>query len=381
MKVFGAPRRYVQGKGALDHLGPELARLTDSAALVIDPFIDDLFGDHLQASCRAAGVNLVRLRFGGESSPSEIDRLRAALGDTPPPLVAAAGGGKCIDAGKALANRIGAKVATIPTIASTDAPTSHNYVLYDDDHRLLAVEKLPANPDLVLVDTQVIAEAPRQLFLAGIGDAVVKLFEVERCVAAKGRNVFGADPAFSALILARGCYDVLRRHAPAALAAVDRKEADDALDLVVEATVLMSGLSFESGGLSIAHSMTRGLSAVPKYARALHGLEVAYGVLVQLVLEGRDANFFADLLGFYNATGLPTSLTALAGAAPTPEEADTIARLTLSAPHARHFPRVLEEAEVVRAILAIEAGRFADALVEDAMQGSKSPSTAPALAV
>ncbi|MFS8036383.1 glycerol dehydrogenase [Xanthobacter sp. AM11] len=356
MKVFGAPRRYVQGQGALDLLGTELARLAGDAVLVVDPVIDDLYGAGMDASCAAAGVRLRRLRFGGETSPAEIDRLAAACADAPVPLVAAAGGGKCIDAGKALANRLKAKVATIPTIASTDAPTSHNYVLYDDAHRLLAVEKLPANPDLVLVDTQVIAQAPRQLFLAGIGDAVVKVFEVERCVAAKGRNVFGADPAYCALVLARGCYDILRSHAAAALAAVDRRQADDALDLVVEATVLMSGLSFESGGLSIAHSMTRGISAVPRYARLLHGLEVAYGVLVQLVLEERDPAFLADLAGFYDSIGLPTSLAALAGASPDAEEARLIAELTLAAPHARHFPRPLDAAEVVRAIFAVERG-------------------------
>ncbi|MFG1413868.1 glycerol dehydrogenase [Xanthobacter sp. VTT E-85241] len=355
MKVFGAPRRYIQGAGALDHLGTELARITQDAVLVIDPFIEAAHGARIAQVCAAAGVDLRRIPFGGESSPGEVDRLVAECGARVPGLVAAAGGGKCIDAGKALAGRLGAKVATIPTIASTDAPTSHNYVLYDDHHRLLAVEKLPANPDLVLVDTQVIAQAPRHLFLAGIGDAVVKLFEVEQCVRAKGKNIYGGAPVESALILARGCYDILRAHAEDALAAVDRKSADDALDLVVEATVLMSGLAFESGGLSISHSMTRGLSVVPKYANALHGFQVAYGGLVQLLLEGREDAFMDDIIAFYGRIGLPVSLVALSGAGPTHEEVETIARLTLTAPHARHFPRVLEETEIVAAIAALEA--------------------------
>lgn len=355
MKVFGAPRRYIQGAGALDVLGAELARLADDVVFVIDPVVDDAHGARIAASCAEAGVRLRRLRFGGEASPAEVARLEAALGGEVPALVAGAGGGKCIDVGKALANRLKTKVATIPTIASTDAPTSHNYVMYDEQHRMLAVEKLPANPDLVVVDTQVIATAPRHLFLAGIGDAVVKLFEVECCVNANGRNIFGAEPVYSALVLARGCYEVLRAHAEAALAAVGRREVDPALEKVVEATVLMSGLSFESGGLSIAHSMTRGLSAVPGYAHALHGFQVAYGLLVQLALEGRDVAFMGDILAFYDRIGLPTSLTALAGAAPTAEEARTIARLTLSAPHARHFPRLLEEDEVVAAIESLES--------------------------
>jgi glycerol dehydrogenase len=53
----------------------------------------------------------------------------------------------------------------------------------------------------------------------------------------------------------------------------------------------MSGLGFESGGLSIAHAMTRGLSKVPGSREAMHGQQVAYGLLLQLMLEGSGPAF------------------------------------------------------------------------------------------
>ena len=225
--------------------------------------------------------------------------------------MAAAGGGKCIDVGKALGGRLGARIATIPTAASNDAPTSHVYVLYDANHRLLRVEKLSRNPDLVLVDVDVIAQAPAHLLVAGIGDALVKKYEVEQCAGTGGRNVFGSAPSQAALALARGCYDILRADAADALAAVRERKANAALERIVEACVLMSGLSFESGGLCIAHAMTRGLSAVPPLAHALHGYQVAYGLTVQLVLERRDAAFLDDHAAFCTETGLPLSLARL----------------------------------------------------------------------
>jgi len=357
VQLFGAPRRYLQGPGILRAIGSELIRLGDNAVILIDPGLSESVGAIIRDSCHDAGVAVRLFPFGGECSVSEIDRLVERCAGSAPRIVAAAGGGKCLDSGKALAHRFGAHVVTIPTAASTDAPTSHNYVLYDSEHRLASVEKLPANPDLVLVDTAIIARAPIHLFIAGMGDAIVKPFEVERCMAAGGKTIFGAGSCETARILAHGCYQTILRDGDAALVAIRRGEPDAALERVVEATVLMSGLSFESGGLSIAHSMTRGLSAIPAYAHALHGRQVAYALLVQLLLEG-DSVTLEELRAVYRRFGLPLRLADLSEAAvdhvPTTDELRLVAELSLAAPHASHFPRRIAVAEMVEAITALE---------------------------
>ncbi|QQP91343.1 glycerol dehydrogenase [Skermanella sp. TT6] len=350
MIIFGSPGRYIQGPGTLDRIGEEVGRLGKSAVLVADAVVDGLVGGRVAAGCDAAGVTLRKLAFGGEITPGEIDRLHGALGGERPEVVIAAGGGKCIDAGKGLAARLGAEVASLPTVASNDAPTSHVYVLYDEDHRLLRVDRLPRNPALVLVDTAVIVRAPRILFLAGIGDALVKSFEAAQCALSGGRNIFGSRPPQVGLVLADACYRCLRDHAAPALAAVDRGEPDEAVERVVEATVLWSGLAFENGGLSIVHSMTRGLSAVPALAGSLHGLQVAYALLVQCLLEERDPAFMDDLLAFYRGTGLPCGLADLGLEAPSDADYALIAELTLQAPHARNFDRDTAPGDLVRAM-------------------------------
>jgi glycerol dehydrogenase len=354
MIVFGSPGRYVQGRGVLDQVGGELARLGTSAVLVVDPAVRSFVGTAIEKSCAAASLPLRVIEFGGESSNEEIERLAREVGDARPGVVAAAGGGKCIDVGKGLGGRLGARIATIPTAASNDAPTSHVYVLYDSSHRLLSVEKLARNPDLVVVDVDVIARAPEHLLVAGIGDALVKKYEVEQCVAMHGRNVFGSSPSMAALALARGCYDILRADTTAALAAVRAKTANDALERIVEACVLMSGLSFESGGLCIAHAMTRGLSAVQPVANALHGYQVAYGVTVQLVLERRSDAFLDDHAAFCREAGLPLSLARMGLPNPTAEQLGTIADLTLAVPHLKNFERPVTRAEFVGAMERLE---------------------------
>ncbi|MDZ4360013.1 MAG: iron-containing alcohol dehydrogenase, partial [Variovorax sp.] len=140
LRVFGAPLRYIQGPGALDSVGAQAALTGRVALLVADRVVLQLVEDKVRASCEAAGVRLEVALFSGEVTPPEIDRLCAQVRALAPTAVIAAGGGKGIDIGKAVAHALGAEVVSVPTVASNDAPTSKIYVVYDDSHRLLAVE-------------------------------------------------------------------------------------------------------------------------------------------------------------------------------------------------------------------------------------------------
>lgn len=354
LRVFGGPGRYVQGEGAIDAMGPWLAEVGAVAVLLADRAVLDLVAGRVEAACRGAGVRCHAVEFTGEITPEEIARLTQRIQPLAPDFIIGAGGGRGVDAGKAVAHQLSVRVVTLPTAASNDAPTSKIYVLYDSNHRLLRVEHLPASPDLVVVDTGVIVQAPERLFVAGLGDAIVKKFEVTQCLAAGGSNIFGARGCQAARALAELCYDTLRDSAVSALGDVRQRRVSEAVERVVEATVLLSGLAFESGGLSISHAMTRGLTATRGTRDALHGFQVGYALFVQLVLEGRDDAFLDDMTRFYRAVGLPLSLADIGLSDPTDAELGAIAAGTLTAPHARHFPRVLTDADLVAAMGVVE---------------------------
>lgn len=355
LRVFGAPGRYLQGAGAVDRMGEFLARIGRRAVLVSDRVVLDLVADRVVGACRDAGVACETVTFSGEITPDEVDRLSALVAPMDVQFVIGAGGGRGIDVGKAVAHRLGLRVVTLPTAASNDAPTSQIYVLYDHAHRLLRVESLPASPDVVVVDTDWIVSAPPALFSAGIGDAIVKKFEVAQCVASGGRNIFGGQALRAAVALSELCYDTLRQSAEPALAAVRERRVTDDVERVVEATVLHSGLGFESGGLSISHAMTRGLSAVRGARDALHGFQVAYALFVQFTLERRAPAFVDDLRAFHRRVGLPTTLASLGMPEVTDAEITAIAEGTMTAPHARHFERPLAAADIAQAIRSVEA--------------------------
>lgn len=349
LRILGAPSRYVQGPGALDALPEALAALAPGRAFaVVDAEVLRRHGERLRALLPEVAIE----PFGGEITLSEIARLTALAGR--PDVVLGMGGGKTIDAAKGVAHAVGSRLAVVPTAASNDAPTSRLIVIYDQAHRIAEVRRLERNPDLVLVDTEVIAAAPRRLLAAGIGDAFSKLYEATACAKAGGANFFGGRPPASALALAEACYATLRRDARAALAAADRGVPDEALENVVEAAILMSGLAFESGGLSLAHALTRGLTAHPRTATALHGEMVAYGTIVQVLAEQRPEDEVRDVVQFCSDCSLPTTLAALGLTDPTEADLRAIAGPTLGAPYLRHLPRPLGETDLVALLRAAD---------------------------
>ena len=164
------------------------------------------------------------------------------------------------------------------------------------------------NPDLVLVDTEVIAQAPPRLLVAGMGNALATWFEARTCVAGHVKNMRGGGSTNSAAALAELCYRTLLEDGEAALRAVETKVVTPALERLVEANTLLSGLGFESSGLAAAHAVHNGLTVAPGTHHYLHGEKVAFGLLVQLVLEGSSRTTVEQVLGFSTEVGLPITL-------------------------------------------------------------------------
>lgn len=298
LRAFGAPRRYIQGPGVLERLPALAAEFGRAPFVLIDAGVD-----------RAEGTNLRTLLLGAAFAPFQGEITHAAIGDAVAAAQAVAadcivviGGGKAIDTAKGIARALRCPILVVPSIASNDAPTSRLIVIYDTAHRIVEVQRMDWNPDVVLVDTALIARAPRRFLAAGIGDALSKLFEATACAAAGGHNAFDTRPPIAALALARACYETIRRDGEAALAAVDRGTPDAALENVVEA-------------------------AVP------HGDIVAFGTLVQMAHERYDEAEIADVAAFCKRCGLPVTLRAVG--LPAPEERDfaLIVEPTLAAPH------------------------------------------------
>ena len=350
MRIFASTPLYIQGPGAVSRVGELAARLGRAHGIVIDALVRPLVEDAILAGFDA----LPRVQpFAGEVTDGNIGALSAQLAGCD--VIVGVGGGKALDAGKAVARGLGAPFISVPTIASNDGPASRGIAIYDDAHRLVRVDQMPTNPAAVIVDTAVIVQAPTRFLRAGIGDAIAKKFEAEACRRAGGLNKHGTIATHSALAIADAGYRLLRTHAPAAVAAADRGEITEPLEATIEACVLLSALAFENGGLSIAHSVTRGLMRLPVADQRLHGEHVAYGVLVQLAVERQPDAALTDLARFLAVVSLPNCLAGLGVDRITDAMIADMATAIMASPHIRLIDRVLTGADIAAAIHRVEA--------------------------
>ena len=357
LRMMIAPGRYVQGAGAVRELGKYLALLGGRRALVVaDPVGACVVGDDVRTSLSGAGVEFRIEDFRGECCEREIARMRDAGRAFGMDIVVGLGGGKAIDVAKAVAHHEGRPLAVLPTIAATDAPCSALSVIYTPEGIFESFLVLSRNPDLVLVDTAVIAKAPVRLFVSGMGDALSTWLEADTSFRTGSAGMQGTASTLAAQALARLCYDTILENGRPAKLAVERGVATEAVERVVEANTLLSGIGFESGGLAAAHSFHDGVTALEETHRFYHGEKVAFGVIVQLVLENRPAALVDEILRFCIDVGLPVTLADIGVTDATEEKIRRVAEVTAGPEetiHSEPFPVTPDI--VYSAILAADA--------------------------
>ena len=311
LSVFCSPNRYTQGKNATASLGREMSTLglQGPALVVAGRSAQRLLKATWEQTFKEAGIVHRVHSFGGECSLAEIEQVKETARQEKAQVIIGAGGGKVLDTACAAAAGLNLPVVNCPTVASSDAPCSALSVIYTEEGVFQEYRFYRKNPDLVLVDTQVIAQGPPRLLVAGMGDALATWFEAKTCVAGHVRNMRGGASTRSALALAELCYRTLLEDGVEALQAVQTQVVTPALERLVEANTLLSGLGFESSGLAAAHALHNGLTAAPGTHDFLHGEKVAFGLLVQLVLEGQPRPVVETVLLFASQVGLPITLT------------------------------------------------------------------------
>ena len=272
--------------------------------------------DLLEKSFENTGMELVFEEFQGECCETEIKRLGSRFQENKCDLVVGVGGGKIHDSAKAAAYYQGAPVVIIPTIASTDAPCSALSVIYSETGVFERYLFLNSNPDLVLVDTDIIAAAPSRLLVSGMGDALATYFEARAVAASGALSCAGGKPTKGALALAKLCYETLLEDGVKAKLAVEAGACTQAVENIIEANTYLSGIGFESGGLAGAHAIHNGLTVIKDCHHLYHGEKVAFGTLTQLVLENAGQKLLEEVIGFCMDVGLPTTFAELGMARP-----------------------------------------------------------------
>lgn len=350
-KAFICPTKYVQGEDEILNLGYFVKTFGTSALLIAHPDDVNRVKEKLAATEKKYGITLVGSGFMGECSREEISRLKKVAAEHQCDCTIGLGGGKALDTAKCVAE--GNALIIVPTIAATDAPTSHSAVLYTPEGAFDDYAYFKQSPSVILIDTTVIAGAPVRFLVSGMGDALSTYFEARATAASYSKVNAGlpcgareglAGPARgtnAAFALAKLCYENLLADGVKAKMACECKQVTPALENIIETNILLSGLGFESGGLAGAHAIHDGLTILEGTHHYFHGEKVAFGTLVQLVLENADMLELEEVLDFCLAIGLPVCLKDIGVDAITPEELLEVAKkacIPEESIHAMPFP-------------------------------------------
>ncbi|NKB99138.1 MAG: iron-containing alcohol dehydrogenase [Pseudomonadales bacterium] len=313
-RIMIAPPKYIQGEGVLDQIHHYLSLLgcRRFGVLASSRGHNAEAGRVIESIAKSGGESVLAV-FEGECSVAEVEKHSRALLDASIDCLIAVGGGKSVDAGKCVAYRVGVPVVIVPTLASNDAPCSALSVMYSDEGVMNGVEFFPENPVFVVVDTSVVAAASARYLVSGMGDAMATWYEARVCAAnPKARTVLGTRPTLAAGALGELCAKILYEHGEQASLDVTSGTVSGALEDVVEANTLLSGVGFESGGLAGAHGYAQGFTNVGQVeANFLHGEMVAMGVVAQLMMEG-DVTEARRVAEFFARVGLPITLEQMA---------------------------------------------------------------------
>ncbi len=227
--------------------------------------------------------------YGKECTRKRVEELYECYKNSAVDFVVGVGGGKALDTSKCLADMLGIKIVTVPTIASTCAASSALAVMYTQDHAFDGFWYFKAPASHTLIDTTIIGQAPIEYFRAGIGDTLAKYYEVE--FSARGREKTFQDEM--GLSISRMCNEPLIDSGAGALLDCKSGKLTERFEVVALIILVSTGMvsmliNHDFNG-AVAHALFYGLTELDGFEEKFrHGDVIGYTTAVQLMLDGRE---------------------------------------------------------------------------------------------
>ena len=249
--------------------------------------------------------NFHLVHYGNECCHSIVNSTLDNLNDNTYDLILGIGGGKSIDASKVMMDKLNIPLFTIPTIASTCAAVSYISVMYEENHVFQELYFLKRPPHKTFINLETLIAAPKKYLWAGIGDTLAKYYEMN--LKARGKRLnFNTTMGEK---LSHLCKETMLNYGKHALSTsivdVDFKEVAGVI--LVTTGIVSNLIDFKYNG-ALAHAIFDALTKIKRVEEEhLHGELVAFGILIQLQLEGNHEEL-NNLLNFYKEINLPTTL-------------------------------------------------------------------------
>lgn len=309
----------------------------------------------LDAALAGSNLEIVdAVLYGRDCTHETITKLADHAKNLHVDMIFGMGGGKALDTAKGAACEAGLPVFTFPTIAATCAATTALSVVYHEDSSFDEFYFYDRPAVHSFIDLSVIAKAPAIYLQAGMGDTIGKYFECH--FAARGDQL--AHPSALGRAISSMCYFPLRECGVQALRDCKEGLCTEALREAVLANIVSTGLVslmvLDQYNCAVAHSVYYGLVCIPGFEEEnLHGNVVAYGVLVQLAVDGQ-IDEAKDLKQFLQDMEIRTTLKEM-GVELKREDMGAVLKEIVTGPDMEHIPYPIDEDMIFRGMEIVES--------------------------
>lgn len=301
---FIAPELCLRGSGVLAQAGETTRRHGQSVLLVHGEYGFDTVAEQLRSSFRAAGLSVREVQHSGPCTADAIRAHAAAGSSHAAEVVIGCGGGRVIDSAKGVAGMLQVPCITVPTSPATCSAVTPAVVYYDQ-HSTYIRSSVSRTPVAVLIDPGVLAAAPDRLLVAGVIDALAKCLEVRFALRLK-------EPDATTLAALALCdrLELLLSETETVLAGAAATRREALAETALLWPGLIGGLAGEAAKLAAAHAIHNALTLLPGSRASLHGELVSFGILVQLLLEGRPVTAVTETARWFKRLNCPADLAA-----------------------------------------------------------------------
>jgi glycerol dehydrogenase len=310
MLEIKTPKLYVNKPGALRECGALVSNTAGRVFITGGPRALATAGAALTGSLKFAGVAYELMEYGGYPTWEISEAAARNAAKFGAGALVAVGGGKIHDLTKAAGEISGLPVVSVPTIAATCAAWAALSVIYDGEGAYQRAIFLKDSPVAVILDTELLANAPTRYLNAGIADSLAKWYEFESRFDSGGLflklQIKTADMA-RALLENEG----LRIAGEIEGGSADMRTFGEILDAIIAlAGICGSYVTGEPRG-GFAHPFYDQLTKLPETRDKLHGEKVSFGLVVQAVLENRPEDSINSFISTFSALRQPLTLESL----------------------------------------------------------------------
>ncbi len=301
MITIKTPKVYINEVGSISRSGEYISKIGKNPLIIAGEKAKKAVGDEFFASLEKNGISPKNVQiFSGYPSQTQFDSYAEKAKSANSDVIIGIGGGRVLDTAKATADILGLPAITVPTVAATCAAWAAVTIQYDDEGGYVRSRLNKNSAQLVIADPKVIFTAPERYLFSGVVDTFAKFYEIRPTT-----EFFPEDvPSAIALKASKIAFENLERDTFKAIFDSKKGVYGEVAKNVIDAIIYLAGFagSFrgEHGHYSFAHPFYHTSTRLHHSNIKLHGEKVAFGIVTQLILEGKSDSEVLDAIKIFS---------------------------------------------------------------------------------